>query len=80
MAKTYAELKAETETRRIESDLQNLASAHILLEEYIIDLQEHIADARSIQQEIDTLGNSESPTLSQVKALYDKAHKARGRR
>ncbi|GJE18726.1 hypothetical protein [Methylobacterium marchantiae] len=75
--KTYADIKAETETRRLESDLQNLATAHVQLQETIEAVDEEQVQRRQLQQEIDAIGSGARPTLSTVKALYARAMKLR---
>jgi hypothetical protein len=77
MTKTYAQLREEGETKRRESNLANLVSARLALVEEKDRLLTQINDIDEMIVKIDDLGETETPTMDEVKKLYNDAMKLR---
>jgi hypothetical protein len=69
----YQIAKEEVQQALIKSNMANLASAHMSLEEDIIRWQGMIDEARKIQQQIDEMGESGEKSVDKIKGLYQKA-------
>lgn len=73
--KTFAELQAETEASRHNSNLQNLASAFVRITEDLERLDAERARLVALQNEIAAAGdNPAALTLARTKELYAAVH------
>lgn len=71
--KTFAEIQAETEAARHNSNLQNLATASVRIKEELDRLEAQKAHLIALQKEIEEAGNNpEKLTHDRTKELYQR--------